>query len=290
MAAEEVRIGVPEGGDLAATFESPAGATACVVLGHGFGLPRQAGLGEIAAALTAAGLATLRFDYRHINDGYGEPRQLISAPVQREDWRAALAWARGRTGIERIGAWGYSFGGARVIEMVAENPGISAAVGRAPNSNVFATMASIGLKRFGTIASMGVRDQVATMRGRPAVLAPIADPEHAAAIFHAEQSDRYLECIPEGTAFRNEFATRVLLQTAHLWAGRLGRRINTPMLVVVGLQDGINPPGPAKRFATRAGAEVLEYEGDHFTTFLDEDVRAEVIAAETDFFTRKLAA
>jgi alpha-beta hydrolase superfamily lysophospholipase len=260
-------------------------------MGHGFGLPRQAGTDEIVAALAAHGLATLRFDYRHINGGSGaEPRQLISAPVQREDWTAAIAWAAARPEFDRVGIWGYSFGGARAIEMTAGNPQVAAAAVRCPNSNVFVTMASIGLSRFGKIAALGIRDQLAAFRGRPPVKAPIADAEHPAAIFHGEAGARYLAVVPEGTSFENAFLTRVLLQTAHLWAGRLGRRIDKPMLVVSGRSDEITPPGPAGRFARKAGAEQLEYDGDHFTAFLDPDVRDRVIAAESEFLARSLAA
>jgi dienelactone hydrolase len=291
MTAEEVRIEVPAGGELAATYQAPDGASACVVMGHGFGLPRQAGTGELAAALAEAGIATLRFDNRHINEGSGaEPRQLISAPVQREDWRAALSWARSRPGIERIGAWGYSFGGARLIEMTAEGNGIAAAATRCPNSNVFVTMASIGLSRFGKIGALGVRDQLAALRRRPPVTAPIADRDHPAAIFHGDQAERYLAAVPDGTHFENAFLTRVLLQTAHLWAGRLGRKIKVPMLVVAGTSDEVTPPKPAQRFANKAGAEFLTYDGDHFTTFLDPEVGKKIVAAEAAFLTRELAA
>jgi fermentation-respiration switch protein FrsA (DUF1100 family) len=290
MASEELRIPVPAGGELAASFDAPPGATACVVMGHGFGLPRQAGTDPLAAALGAGGLASLRFDYRHINEGSGaEPRQLISAPVQREDWRAALAWARDRPGIDRIGAWGYSFGGARLIEMTAEGNGIAAAATRCPNSNVFVTMASIGLSRFGKIAALGVRDQVGAWRGRAPITAPIADRDHPAAIFHGDQGDRYLAAVPDGTHFENAFVTRVLLQSAHLWAGRHGRRIKVPMLVIAGTSDEITPPNPARRFASRAHAEFLTYEGDHFTTFLDPEVGRTVVAAEAAFLTRELS-
>jgi hypothetical protein len=288
MGSEELRISVPEGGELGATLDAPDGARACVVLGHGFGLPRQAGTQPLADALSAAGVAALRFDYRHINGGSGaEPRQLITAPAQREDWRAALA--RARRDFERIGIWGYSFGGARAIEMTAEDKQLDAAVARCPNSNVFATMANLGLGRMAKVAALATRDQVATLRGRAPVTAPIADREHPAALFYGDQSDRYLATIPAGSGFENAYCTRLLLKTSHLWAGRLGRRIDTPMLVVVGNEDEVTPPKPALRFAARAGAETLEYEGDHFSAFLDGAVQARVVEGEAGFLARHLA-
>ncbi len=288
MAAADLRIPVAQGGELAATLDGPGDAQACVVLGHGFGLPRQTGTDPVAAALAQAGVATLRFDYRHINAGSGaEPRQLITAPVQRQDWRAALAHAR--RDFTRIGIWGYSFGGARAIEMIAEDPRIAAGVARCPNSNVFATMVNLGLARFCKIAALGTRDEIAARRGRPPVTAPIADRAHAAAIFYGDQADRYLAAVPDGTAFVNEYCTRMLLQTAHLWAGRLGGRINAPMLVVVGRSDEVTPAANALRFARKAGAETLEYDGDHFTAFLDESTGERVVAAEAEFLARKLA-
>jgi uncharacterized protein len=69
-------------------------ARPCVVMAHGFGLTRHAGLDAYAQRFCNAGFDVVVFDYRHFGDSGGEPRQLFDAWMQREDWNAAVAFAR----------------------------------------------------------------------------------------------------------------------------------------------------------------------------------------------------
>lgn len=97
---------IPGGRDVRATLdspESPDGSRIVVACpphpqhgGHR-GDPRLVAVSE---ALTAQGVACLRFDYGDWDEGYGE----------REDARNALRWARDR--YDRVGVFGFSFGGA----------------------------------------------------------------------------------------------------------------------------------------------------------------------------------
>ncbi|WP_128476446.1 alpha/beta hydrolase [Halorussus pelagicus] len=57
-------------------------------------------LTAVSEALVESGIACLRFDYDDWDEGYGE----------REDARNALRWARER--YDRVGVFGFSFGGA----------------------------------------------------------------------------------------------------------------------------------------------------------------------------------
>src|SRR5206468_8766250 len=74
----------------------------------------------------------------------GEPRQLISARRQLDDWRAAIRFARGREGInpDRIALWGTSFSGGHVITLGAEDHGIGAIVAQCPAADM-----SVALRR-----------------------------------------------------------------------------------------------------------------------------------------------
>ena len=60
--------------------------TPCVVMAHGLGGTRDAGLEPYARRFANAGLAVLLFDYRHFGASDGEPRQLISVRRQLADW------------------------------------------------------------------------------------------------------------------------------------------------------------------------------------------------------------
>ncbi|WP_432206562.1 alpha/beta hydrolase, partial [Mycobacterium malmoense] len=73
---------------------------ACVVMGHGGSATKRLGLPAYAAKFTAVGLAVLAFDYRHFGASAGEPRQVIDVAGQRDDYRAAVRYVRGRADID----------------------------------------------------------------------------------------------------------------------------------------------------------------------------------------------
>ena len=93
---------------------------------------RDQRLPAYAERFAEAGLAALLFDYRHFGASGGEPRQLLDIGRQLEDWRTAIAYARGLDGIERVGLFGSSFGGGHAIELAATEPGVAAVVAQCP--------------------------------------------------------------------------------------------------------------------------------------------------------------
>ncbi|HEX3318091.1 MAG TPA: alpha/beta hydrolase, partial [Solirubrobacteraceae bacterium] len=90
-----------------------AGRRPCVVMAAGFGGTRDSGLLPFAQAYAAAGLDVLVFDYRTFGDSTGEPRNLIHWGRHRDDYHAAIAFARGLAGVDddRIVLWGTSYSG-----------------------------------------------------------------------------------------------------------------------------------------------------------------------------------
>ena len=95
------------------------------MLGHGLSAVRDQRLPAYAERFAEAGLAALLFDYRHFGASGGEPRQLLDIQRQLEDWRTAIAYARGLDGIERVGLFGSSFGGGHALELAAEEPAVA---------------------------------------------------------------------------------------------------------------------------------------------------------------------
>ncbi len=119
-------------GELAAWLWHPEGATGAVVLGHGLSAVRDQRLPAYAERFAEAGLAALLFDYRHFGASAGEPRQLLDIQRQLEDWRTALAYARGLDGVAKVGLFGSSFGGGHALTIATESPAVSAVVAQCP--------------------------------------------------------------------------------------------------------------------------------------------------------------
>jgi len=95
----------------------------CIIMGHGIGATKDAGLEPYAIRFQEAGFAVLAFDYRHLGESEGEPRQLIWIPYQQEDYTAAIDYARNLKEIDpaRIALWGTSLSGGHVIVTAARD-------------------------------------------------------------------------------------------------------------------------------------------------------------------------
>lgn len=109
---------VPSDRDVRGTLDAPE-ASACVVacpphpqMGGSRSDGRLRAVGDV---LADGGVACLRFDYGAWDEGYGEL----------EDVRAAVAWAEGR--YDRVGVFGYSFGGCLALCAAAETDPLAAA-------------------------------------------------------------------------------------------------------------------------------------------------------------------
>src|SRR6185295_1181315 len=110
-----IRIPAGQGEEIDAWLYLPdgRGPHPVVVMAHGIGGVKAAGLAPFAERFADGGFAALVFDYRHWGGSTGEPRQLLSIRRQLADYRTALAWthADDRSDSTRIFLWGTSFAG-----------------------------------------------------------------------------------------------------------------------------------------------------------------------------------
>ena len=72
----------------------------------------------------------LVFDYRGFGTSDGAPRQDVNHRRHREDYHAAIAYARARRGVDpsRIAIWGSSYSGGHVIAVAAKDQRVAAVI------------------------------------------------------------------------------------------------------------------------------------------------------------------
>jgi fermentation-respiration switch protein FrsA (DUF1100 family) len=108
-----------EGTTVRADFYAPAGEGPfpTVVMGGGWCYVKELIQPEYAKRFVAAGFACLVFDYRHLGESDGQPRQHINPWAQIEDYRNAISYAMSRPDVDadRIAAWGISYSGGHVF-------------------------------------------------------------------------------------------------------------------------------------------------------------------------------
>jgi dienelactone hydrolase len=106
-------------------------------MGNGVSMTRRDGLPRYAERFAAAGFAALTFDFRHLGDSGGEPRQLVDFKRQRTDFAAAVAFARTIDGIDadRVAVWGFSLGGGIAVYVAAGDDRLAAAITLCPGAD-----------------------------------------------------------------------------------------------------------------------------------------------------------
>lgn len=280
------------------TGASPARAVPGVVMAHGFAAVRGARLPAHAERFCAAGLAVLVFDYRHFGDSTGEPRQLLDIGRQLDDWRAAVAYLRGRPEVDagKVALWGSSFSGGHVQVLAAEDHRIAACVAQVPFADGIAAarMAPIWTTVRVTIAA--VRDLLAARAGRPPVTVPVVGvPGSVACMTSPDALGGYLSMLPgpddpdaPSAPWVNAVPARIGLGIVRYRPAAHAPRISCPLLVQVGTLDEVTPAAAALRGALQAEhVRVRSYPVGHFDVYTGEWFET-VVAEQVAFLTEVL--
>jgi uncharacterized protein len=268
----------------------------CVVLAHGFAGTVDSGLLAFAQRFRAAGLDAIAFDYRHFGASDGEPRQLLSIKRQLEDYAAAIAYARSLEGVDpqRIVVWGSSYAGGHAVSAAVADGHVAAVIAQVPAMDGLATLANLvryaGAAQLVRLTLLGLRDQLASLRGHPPVmLAAVGAPGTVAAMTSPDAEPGYRAIA--GPTWRNEVAARIALSAGAYRPGLQADRLPCPMLVQIADRDTVAPPKAAQDAAFRATgrAEVRTYPIGHFDIYTGAAFER-AIADQLHFLRRHLGA
>jgi uncharacterized protein len=300
---EREEVGFPSAGELCSAWHlkgeggafASEGGRPCVVMAHGIGGTKDSGLLPFAEAFAEAGLDALVFDYRCFGESSGEPRQLGSPRRHREDYRAAIDFARQLDGVDplRIVLWGTSWSGGHVVYAAAEDRGIAAVVSQTPDLDGPRTLKGIaaygGWGQLLRVTREGLRDKIGELRGEAPHMIPIvAPPGEVAAMTAADAEPGYRAIV--GPTWRNEITARALLEEGPNRASSVIDRLRCPILIQIADRDTVAPPAQARAAAWNAKGrvEVREYPCEHFDIYLGE-WRERSIDDQLHFLRRHLA-
>lgn len=258
---------------------TPAGRKrrGCIVMAHGLGGTRDAGLEPYAEKFSAAGYIVLLFDYRHFGASDGEPRQLLSVAMQLDDWAAAIACARGLPTVDpdKIALWGSSFSGGHVIVAAARDGKVAAVSAQGPMMDGLAAVANLlryaGPAHLLKLSSVALRDQIGAWFGRAPIYVPlVAAPGEVAAMTSADAESGYRAITPPG--WRNEMTARLALHLGLYRPITSVRRLKCPALIGVCLKDSVAPASAALALARKLGprAELKTYDIGHFDIYVGD--------------------
>ena len=295
---EKVRFvsGGSEGDSECVAWHYPGTNGACVVMAGALGMTKEPSTDLFAKRFNDAGFAVLAFDYRHLGESGGRPRQVVRVGGQLADWRAAIRCAAGLPGVDptRLAAWGFSLSGAHIFRVAAAGSGLAAAIaqsasadGQATSQNMMHYQKPSAMLRF---TLRGILDALGGLVGREPLLVPLAgQPGTLAALVTPDALDvtRALDPDARYPEWQRTVAARSALRLGFYRPGRHAARVACPLLVLVCDEDRSALAEPAVRAAGRApGAELVRVPGGHYAPFLDAHEQA--VEAELAFLRRHL--
>jgi fermentation-respiration switch protein FrsA (DUF1100 family) len=267
----------------------------CVVMAHGVGGTKDSGLLPFAEGFAEAGLDVLLFDYRCFGESSGEPRQLASPARHRDDYRAAVDYARQLEGVDltRIVLWGTSWSAGHVVYVAADDRAVAAVIAQTPDLDGPRTLLQIarygGLGQLLRVTREGIKDLLGSLRGEPPHMIPLVAPPGQIAAMSSEEAEPGYSAIA-GPTWRNEVTARAALDEGRNRATAVIERVRCPILMQIADRDTVAAPAGARAAAWKAKGrvEVREYPCAHFDIYVGE-WRQRSVDDQLHFLRRHLA-
>lgn len=254
-------------------LEGPGGRP-CVVMAHGFGATRDAGLTPFAEKFAVAGADVLVFDYRGFGTSTGAKRQSVDHRAHRADYRAAIKFARGLEGVdpERIVLWGTSYSGGHVIAVAADDPFIAGVISQGAAMDglraVFQILDYAGPKQLLKLTGHALRDVGHMLTRRAPHVIPIVGPPGSTAAITSDDGEAGYQLIM-GPTFRNEMRARGILPIMVNRPVTSANKLKMPVLLIVAAQDSIAPVSAVEKVAQRTHGQVQveRFDVGHFDIY-----------------------
>lgn len=281
---EREKVRFASGGAECAAWHYPGTSQACVIMAAGGAVTKEPGTDPFARRFHDAGFSVLAFDYRHLGESGGHPRQVVSIGEQLADWQAAIACAATLPGVDpaRLVIWGFSLSGGHVFPVAARNPQLAAAIAQTPfadgpaatrsaarHQKPLAALRMTGRALLDSLGQLvGLRPLLVPLAGEPGTVALLTTPDGI-------DGDRALNPGNAYPEWQQTVAARTALRLMFYRPGRQASRIACPLLVLVCDQDQSALPGPAADAARQAPhGELARMPGGHYEPFLDGHERA----------------
>lgn len=266
-----------------------------VVMGHGFGGTKDAGLQPFAERISAAGIDVFAFDYRGFGASEGYPRQTISITRQMEDYQAAILEAQLLPGVDRnrVVLWGSSFSGSHVIRVGSGRDDIAAVIAMTPMTSGLAVSKAAVAHRDVLSAlkwtALGAASRIRVARGGQPVLMPLAaKPGEPGALALDGAYESYTAMA--GPTWRNEVDSSVGMQVLSVRTSAAAKKLRAALLVQIADFDRYVPADSVAKTAVHGRAQVHHYPCDHFDVWPGHEWFSPVVDDQVRFLTRTLGA
>ncbi|MET0699951.1 MAG: alpha/beta fold hydrolase [Mycobacterium sp.] len=273
------------------TYPDGPGPHPAIVLIHGLGATHQMMLKQYEQAFSAAGVATLAFDYRTTGASAGSPRQRLAMRRQHADAQAAYDFLKSDSHIDarRVGLWGTSLGAMHALRLASERPDVAAVVVQCPIVYGPGAAMHSGLRPVFRMTPPIIEDLVRAATGSARRYIPIVGAPGGTAVVTAPGAlQGWNSTAPQDSPFDNRIAAANALGLAVISAKRKASKIQAPLLICVSSNETLMD---TKHVYDVAGAApkaiVRSYDGDHFEIYHPPLARM-LVSDQTTFLRKEL--
>ncbi|KAJ0158219.1 putative 31.7 kDa protein in traX-finO intergenic region [Colletotrichum tanaceti] len=269
-----------------------------VVMAHGIGAIKAAGLSPFAGEFTSEGYAAVTFDYVGFGASGGTPRNVLDVRRQLQDLRDVVGWARapeqaGWVDDSRIVAWGSSFGGMHTTALMAEDRGLAAGIAQCPLVDGRAAAVAMPLGRSLRLAAAAVADVAGSYlpgAREPRYVDLVSDGSTTAVMASKEAAEGWARLTPRGgEEWPNIIAGRSLLSIMTSRPLLQVHMSTRPYLIVLPTWDHEASLDAAEECVRRAPrGECLWVQGGHFDLYEGGVAYEKNIAGQKLFLRRVL--
>ncbi len=208
---------------------------------------------DFARAFVEQGIAALLIDYRCFGGSEGEPRHWVDPQRHREDYEAAIAFARSgglpHIDPERIALWGSSFSGGTSLVTAAKDERIKAVVVQAPYLETSAAQQPTGwaMMRYSAAVMLdlsGIISVYIPALGRPGEWAFAKSKENPSIRdFDGPLGSDFWRALPRPLrgGWENKFLARMLASFDDFQPMKAVAELKCPVLLMAALHDDMVP-------------------------------------------------
>ncbi|GJC85985.1 putative protein in traX-finO intergenic region [Colletotrichum liriopes] len=269
-----------------------------IVMGHGIGAIKAAGLSSFASEFTSEGYAAVTFDYIGFGESEGSPRNILNVTHQLQDFQDVIKWARepeqsDLVDSSRIVAWGSSFGGMHVTALMADDHELAAGIAQCPLVDGLAGVLQIPLARSLRLATTAAADIVGSYllgAKEPQYVKLVSDGSTTAVMASQEAAEGWARLVPDhGEDWPNIIAGRSLLSIMLSRPLLQIHKSTRPYLVVLPTWDHEASLDAAEDCVRRAPlGEALRVGGGHFDLYKGGIAFEKNIGGQKEFLRRVL--
>jgi cephalosporin-C deacetylase-like acetyl esterase len=249
----------------------------CLILVHGFTCIKEMALDNVASRLISAlPLTCLVFDYRGFGSSDnlpGQPRLEVIPSHQCSDIRDAITYAQTKDGIDKdkIGLWGYSFGGGHAAYLGAVDRRVKAVISLAPATYGWENFLRLARPDLVQQLNQGFEmDRISRAAGNPPTMLPVvsADPHGPCAVPSPESYEFFSAWAHEKSTWKNELTLRSAeeLRAYTLPSSHLEHITPTPVFMAINTRDTNTPPDVGMRAYAKLSEpkELCIVEANHY--------------------------